>query len=159
MKCWRHYHKKERVFKKYKKRCRKMHCFPHWDDQFSSFFCYASVFDLPDIMCAPRYSLENRDVSAEQVQEFLLMSGGSRYSKEHWFYSALSVLQAQLVSRNMDKSITHQALVQLSEVFQLFHMRPHSLPWKWKCNTVCLEGLKVSSYFSLYRKSPSWKKK
>lgn len=78
------------------------------------------------------------------------MSGGSRYSKDHWFYSALSVLQAQLVSRNMDKSITHQALVQLSEVFQLFHMRPHSLPWKWKCNTVCFQGLKsVILFFSL----------
>lgn len=31
-------------------------------------------------------------------------------------FSPISTLQAQLVSRNMDKSVTHQAIVQLSEV-------------------------------------------
>lgn len=31
-------------------------------------------------------------------------------------FSLVSTLQAQLVSRNMDKSVTHQAIVQLSEV-------------------------------------------
>lgn len=33
-----------------------------------------------------------------------------------FFNSALLILQAQLVSRKMDKSLTHQAIVQLSEV-------------------------------------------
>lgn len=31
-------------------------------------------------------------------------------------FSLVSTLQAQLVSRKMDKSVTHQAIVQLSEV-------------------------------------------
>lgn len=90
----------------------------------------------------------------QQLTPFVSLPGGTRYSKYHnnaaattellcsaWLpvYYVLSTLQAQLVARNMDKSITHQAVVQLSEVFRLLHV-PQSLPWKWKC---ALPGFKV----------------
>lgn len=42
-----------------------------------------------------------------------------------WFIIFIvSILQAQLASRNMDKSITHQAIVQLAEVFRSSHIHP-----------------------------------
>jgi len=75
--------------------------------------------------------LDNRDDAVERSQfgalRLMVRRGPDPlcYHAVLSFYCALSILQAQLVSRNMDKSITHQAIVQLSEVFQLFHGHHH----------------------------------
>lgn len=68
--------------------------------------------------------------------------------QQQFVYSVLSILQSQLVARNMDQSITHKAVVKLSEVSDHGHYHGNE-----DVTLSASRVQKVSSYFSLRRKS------